>query len=67
MSLQNLERFKMNIEAVAALMIRRGQQVPVDMIIKLQEMGHNFDAFEKKHIKHDRYTNNLNDETTKDN
>ena len=34
----------MSIEAVAALMIRRGQQVPVDMIIKLQEMGHNFDA-----------------------
>mgnify|MGYP003123517170 CR=1 FL=1 len=56
----------MNVEAVAALMIMRGQQVPVDMIIRLQEMGHNFDAFEKMHTKNDRYTNNLNDETTKD-
>ena len=57
----------MSVEATAALMIMRGQQVPVDMIIKLQELGINFDKFEKRHILNDKYILNVNNETTKEN
>lgn len=39
----------MDIEEQAILMVRRDQQVPVDLMLRLQEMGINFEAFEREH------------------
>jgi hypothetical protein len=45
----------MNVEEQAILMIRRDQQVPVDLMIRIQELGIDFEAFEKKHSSKEVY------------